>query len=230
MSSSTGGGGLGLGLVNIPASFRNIPNSNEWILERLEIGSTIKRDFQVINSTNKPMLVVLYPGAATNANGTFFGAPMGVKNDLVSWMTVSPSSVLIPAHQGINGLITITVPISAEPSMQYGLVWAQTTLGINGGVTQINRVGIRMYDPVGDFAVPTYIDKALPSSPANAGEIIPRATDGPTTGFVVTRGQTHSISDFLIGLDWILVGIVVAIISGVIYKKIIAKYFTNGKF
>jgi hypothetical protein len=220
---TSSGGGIGIGLINIPASFTNIPNSAEWILERLTPDTTTTREFQVMNSTDKPMFVVIYPGAATNNKGVFVGAPRGVTNELTSWSTVTPKSATIPAHQRIQGSITITVPTDAEPSMQYGLIWAQTTVGTSGGVTQVNRVGIRMYDPVGDFVVPEYVSKAPTNSTSTSGAVSARASDAPSTGFVVTQAESESFTGIPAGLEWAAIGFLVAVVAGFLFKKITMK-------
>jgi hypothetical protein len=220
---TSSGGGIGIGLVNIPASFANTPNSAEWILERLTPATTTTRDFQVINSTDKSMFVVIYPGAATNNKVVFVGAPRGVTNELTSWSTVTPKSATIPAHQRIQGSITITVPTDAVPNMQYGLIWAQTTVGTSGGVTQVNRVGIRMYDPVGDFVVPEYVTNASANSTSTSGAVSPRASDAPSTGFVVTQAQSGGVAGIPIGLEWAAIGFLVAVVAGFLFKKFLLK-------
>jgi hypothetical protein len=220
---TSSGGGIGIGLVNIPTSFTNVPNSAEWILERLTPATTTTREFQVINSTDKPMFVVIYSGAATNNKGVFVGAPRGVTNELTSWSTVTPKSATIPAHQRIQGSITITVPTDAVPSMQYGLIWAQTTVGTSGGVTQVNRVGIRMYDPVGDFVVPEYVSNASANSKSSSGAVSPLASDAPSTGFVVTQAQPDGLMGIPAGLEWAAIGFLVAVVAGFLFKKITRK-------
>jgi hypothetical protein len=50
--------------------------------------------------------------------------------------------------------VTIDVPSDAAPGEQYAVVWAQTTSGGNGAVTQVTRVGIRVYLSVGPGGEP----------------------------------------------------------------------------
>ena len=227
MAGSTSSGGIGIGLINVPESFAHSKNSSEWILERLWPATTTVREFQVINSTSKPMFVVIYPGAATNEQGNFVGAPRGVQNELSSWITVTPKSATIPAHQSIAGEVTISIPTSAIPSMQFGVIWAQTTLGTTGGVTQVNRVGIRMYDPVGDFVVPEYVSDTSSHSTSTSAAISPRASDAPSTGFVVTKGQDAGFAGVPAGLEWAAIGFLVAIVAGFLFKKLIWKNEIN---
>lgn len=214
------GGGIGIGLVNVPESFAKTPNAAEWILERLTPSKTTTREFQVLNSTDKPMFVLIYPGAATNFDGNFVGASKGVVNELTSWTTVTPKSAMIPPHQGIHGVIKITVPSDAAPSMQFGLIWAQTTIGTTGGVTHINRVGIRMYDPVGDFIVPVS-NTTTTKGPTSTTEGTAVANeDASSTGFVVTQGDLNGFAGIPAGLEWAAVGFLAAVVIGLLYKKI----------
>jgi hypothetical protein len=48
-------------------------------------------------------------------------------------------------------VVTIRVPRDAAPGERYGVVWAETRAGPDSGdgITQVNRVGIRLYLSVG---------------------------------------------------------------------------------
>ena len=69
--------------------------------------------------------------------------------------------------------VTITVPSDAAPGEQYGVVWAETrSTPANGdGVTQVSRVGIRLYISVGLGGAPA-ADFTIDSLTAE------RSTDG----------------------------------------------------
>ena len=46
--------------------------------------------------------------------------------------------------------MTIAVPIDAAPGERYAVVWAETrSTPSEGGITQVNRVGIRIYLAIG---------------------------------------------------------------------------------
>lgn len=48
------------------------------------------------------------------------------------------------------GTLTISTPADALSGMQYGVIWASVQSSPNaGGISNVDRVGIRMYDPVG---------------------------------------------------------------------------------
>jgi hypothetical protein len=50
--------------------------------------------------------------------------------------------------------VTVDVPSDAAPGEQYAVLWAQTTSGGKGAVTQVSRVGIRIYLSVGPGGEP----------------------------------------------------------------------------
>jgi LPXTG-motif cell wall-anchored protein len=52
--------------------------------------------------------------------------------------------------------VTIAVPRDAPPGEQYGLVWAETrsSAPAGGGITQVSRVGIRLYLSIGPGGAP----------------------------------------------------------------------------
>jgi hypothetical protein len=165
VADSSSGGSIGIGILDYPSSVKDDPNASNWIVAHLEPGSTVSQHIQVTNSSNTSMSVNIDPGAATNENGVFSFAAVGVNNELTSWTTVSPSSGLIPAHGTLTVSVTITVPSTATPSMHYGVIWAQ----VNGpatadGIAVINRVGIRMYNPVGNYVATTATPSAAPST------------------------------------------------------------------
>jgi hypothetical protein len=53
-------------------------------------------------------------------------------------------------------VVTIRVPRDAAPGERYGVVWAETRAGPDSGdgITQVNRVGIRLYLSVGPDGAP----------------------------------------------------------------------------
>ncbi len=56
----------------------------------------------------------------------------------------------------MTATVTIAVPLDAAPGEQYGVVWAEARVDPTngGGVTQISRVGIRLYLSVGPGGAP----------------------------------------------------------------------------
>jgi hypothetical protein len=151
MAGSLASGGIGINLINIPASLSGVANSKSWIVDRLLPSTTTTRDIEVSNTTSKPIKVMIYSGAATNIDGRFLTENDGITNLLTSWTTVTPSLATIPANSSQPIKVTITVPSGVADSEQAGVIWASTVTGSDGGVTQVSRVGIRMINPVGNY-------------------------------------------------------------------------------
>ena len=190
MSTTSDAGGLGIRIAQIPASSENTANSNVYIVTRLLPGTSNSQRLEVSNSTGQPLNVTIYPGAATYVGGTFNPLPVGQSNDLTSWTTVVPSVATIPAHSYISAVVTIAVPTPVSPSEQYGVIWAATSSPqTTTGITSVNRVGIRMYDPVGDYKV------------ATSSTFHTATTDG---------GETFNASS---DLQWLAIGVLFAVIS-----------------
>jgi len=112
------------------------------------------------------MNVSLYPAAATNIKGDFQPLGAGHSNLLSSWTTVTPNSLKIAAHSNAIATVTITVPAAAPTGQQVGIVWASIKTSPNSNaVGGVSRVGIRMYDPVGNAPDNT---PGMSSSPTSA--------------------------------------------------------------
>lgn len=89
-------------------------------------------------------------------NGLFVGAARDTANDLSSWTAVTPDVADVAAGGRSIATVTISVPADAAPGEQYGVVWAEVRSGRGaaGGLTQVSRVGIRLYVSVGPGGPP----------------------------------------------------------------------------
>jgi hypothetical protein len=142
-------------LVEVPAQTLNDPRARLYIVDHLAPGTTIHRRIEVSNSTASTAHIVLYAAAATIVDGSFLGAAGHTPNDLSTWTSVRPPTSDIPAGGLLMATVTITVPGDAAPGEQYGVVWAEAVSApAGGGVTQVNRVGIRLYLSVGPGGPP----------------------------------------------------------------------------
>jgi hypothetical protein len=114
-------------------------------------GSVIRRRIEVSNTTASTLPIVLYAAAAKIGNGFFVGAAGHTPNYLSTWTSVSPGASDLPHNGHLTATVTIAVPRNASPGEQYGVVWAETrsTPPAGGGITQVSRVGIRLYVSVG---------------------------------------------------------------------------------
>jgi hypothetical protein len=108
----------------------------------------------VSNDTGKPTDVAVYPAAAAIKGGSFVGLEGDTANELSTWTKVSTPRLRLA--DGVKRMvdITIDVPSDAAPGEQYGVLWAQTTSAGSGAVTQVSRVGIRVYLSVGPGGEP----------------------------------------------------------------------------
>ncbi len=149
-------GSLGLRLLNVPFGAREDPRARLYIVDHLHPGTVIHRLIEVSNTTASTIPIILYPAAATISNGSFVGAAGHTPNELSTWTSVSPGGSEIRAGGHLTARLTIAVPHDASPGEQYGVVWAETrsTPPAGGGITEVSRVGIRLYLSVGPGGPP----------------------------------------------------------------------------
>jgi hypothetical protein len=146
-------GGIGLRLVDVPADARNDPRAQMYIIDRLAPGAVIRRRIAVSNTTTSAVRVDLYAAAAIITNGAFQGISGRAQNDLSNGTSVSPSASEVPAAGSMTATVTITVPSDLVSGEHYGVIWAETRSPAAGdGITQISRVGIRLYLSIGPGA------------------------------------------------------------------------------
>ena len=149
-------GGIGLRLIDLPVAVAQDPRARLYITDHVAPGTVISRRVEVSNTTAAAATVGLYAAAASIVDGSFLGAGGDTANELSTWTAVAPASSSIPTGGKLIANVTITVPKDAAPGEQYGVVWAEarTPPKDNSGVTQVNRVGIRMYLSVGPGGAP----------------------------------------------------------------------------
>jgi hypothetical protein len=125
-------------------------------VDHLAPGTVIHRQIEISNTSSSVADVIVYPAAAAIEKGSFLGAAGHTPNDLSTWTSVTPSSFEIPARGRQTATVTITVPPDAAPGERYAAVWAETrsTPGTGEGITQVSRVGIRIYLSVGPGGPP----------------------------------------------------------------------------
>ncbi len=149
-------GGLGIRLVDAPTSGRNDPRARVYIVDHLAPGAVISRRIEVSNGTAGPVNVAVYPAAADIKGGSFLGAAGRTRNELSTWTTTKPanSKLAIGAKRLVE--VTVAVPKDAAPGERYGVVWAEvrSAAAKGAGVTQVSRVGIRLYLSVGPGGAP----------------------------------------------------------------------------
>jgi hypothetical protein len=126
-----------------------------YVVDHLAPGSVIERRIEVSNTTGAPAEIDLYAAAATIDEGSFVGSADRTPNELSTWTTVTPGTADVPSGGKAVATVRIAVPSDAAPGEQYGVVWASASSAPGaGGVTQVSRVGIRLYVSVGPGGAP----------------------------------------------------------------------------
>ena len=149
-------GSIGLQLLDVPVKTSDDPRARLYIVDHLPPGTVIHRRIKVTNTTDSRARIRLYAAAATIRKGAFQGTAGRARNELSTWTSVSPGASRVPAGGRLTATATITVPGDAAPGERYGVVWAEvrSPAGEDGGITQVNRVGIRIYLSVGPGGPP----------------------------------------------------------------------------
>jgi hypothetical protein len=149
-------GSIGVQLLDVPLAAYADPRARLYIIDHLHPGTTIHRLVEISNTTASAVHIVTYPAAATISQGAFVGTAANTPNELSTWTSVLPGVSEVPAGGHAIATVTIAVPRNAPPGEQYGVVWAEMRSAppAGGGITQVSRVGIRMYLSVGPGGAP----------------------------------------------------------------------------
>lgn len=147
--------GLGIGLLQVPRATLSDPRARNYVIDVVKPGATFSRDFEVCNGTLKPMSVELYPDSASIVQSSFSLAPGRGQNDLTSWMTVTPASLVIPSGKAVKATVRFAIPSDATSGERYGGILADAPPTANGGVAIGGRVGIRVYLDVATGGAPS---------------------------------------------------------------------------
>jgi len=203
----TGPGGLGLRIAQVPSEVQGIPYANAYIIFKLMPAKTYVEKITLSNTTNLPMNVSLFPASATNIKGVFQPLEIALPNGLASWTSVEPKSAKLPAHTELVATVTIKVPADAISSQQYGIIWAATgTYPNSNAIGGISRVGIRMYDQVGE------------TTPGDTSSPAPSATSTTSTA----TGNTSWLAGHLVEIEWVgisLLFLLVIIIGAISVRR-----------
>ena len=190
-------GGIGLRLVEAPVTAKDDPRARIYIVDHLAPGTVIERRVEVSNSTSSSHRVVLYPSAAAIADGVFVGAAADTPNELSRWSTVVPGAVDVGAGEKATAVVKVAVPVDAAPGERYAVVWAEARSAPAAGVTQVSRVGIRLYVSVGPGApaAPDFVVEALTPARSAEGNPIVTATVRNTGGRALDVSGTLVLSN-----------------------------------
>jgi hypothetical protein len=136
-------GEIGIRLLDAPDS--KGARSTLYVVADVQPGARITRRVQVTSGLAAPARVSLYAAGARVARGSIAFAPGRARNDLAGWMSITPSSVVVPAYRSVDATVTFTVPASARAGKRTAVVWAELPSATRNGITEINRVGVRAY-------------------------------------------------------------------------------------
>lgn len=150
---------FGVRLVDVPVSEANNPRALRYIVDYLPTGTVIHRRILIMNQETRPARFTVYPDAASIANGLFTGDAGETRNELTGWISVRHPAVTLAPGASATATVTIKVPAGATRGEHYGVIWVQQTArthaaGGGFGVTEVSRVGIRIYLAVGKGGVP----------------------------------------------------------------------------
>ena len=152
------GSSFGIRLVDVPSAEADNPRALRYIIDHLGPGTTIHRRILVENLGPRAARIAVYPDAATISGGSFIGDAGETRSDLTTWITTNRHAVVLGPHANTMVTVTIRVPWDASSGERYGVIWAQETSRLqyrNGlAVTEINRVGVRIYLSVGPGGAP----------------------------------------------------------------------------
>jgi hypothetical protein len=149
-------GGIGIRIVDVPAVSRNDPLARSYIVNRVAPGTSIRRQVEVSNSTFSNSDVAVYAAAASIRQGRFAFAPGHSRNELSNWTSVNRRVLRLAPGTKASETVTIRVPKDASSGERYAVIWAEVSTpgSVAGGVTLVNRVGIRMYVSIGPGGAP----------------------------------------------------------------------------
>jgi len=190
--------GVGIRLLDAPTDRRDDPRARSYIVDHLSPGATITRRVEISNGTSRPVTIQAYAGGAELVDGAFQPLAESETNELATWTTVDPPTLDLAPGQRAPATVAIAVPGDASPGERYGAVWAALSSDpAAGGVTQVNRVGIRIYlsvgpggEPASDFTV-----TSLTAARNDDGTPVVTAQVSNTGGRALDLGGELSLTD-----------------------------------
>jgi hypothetical protein len=161
-------GSFGARLVDVPISEAGNQRALRYIVDYLPTGTVIHRRILIVNQEPRTARFSVYPDAAHIIRGLFVGDSGATRNELTGWIGVRHPVVTLAAGASVMDMVTIKVPRGATRGEHYGVIWVQQAARARApsnfgafGVTEVSRVGIRIYLAVGrGGAPPTRFDIA----------------------------------------------------------------------
>jgi hypothetical protein len=149
---------FGVRLVDVPVSEANNSRALRYIIDYLPTGTVVHRRILITNQEARPARFTVYSDAAHIANGLFTGYAGKTRSELTGWIGVQHRTVTLAPGRSAMDTITIKVPAGATRGEHYGVIWVQQTARSHAasgfGLTEVARVGIRIYLAVGKGGAP----------------------------------------------------------------------------
>ncbi|MEU7753915.1 hypothetical protein [Micromonospora sp. NPDC049171] len=147
---------ISIRMVDIPASRVQDPRARVYIVDHLNPGTTINRRVEVRNTSGETQKIEFYSGAASIEDNAFTVPEGREGNDLSGWIRLETATMELDPGERRPVAVEIAVPRKASKGERYAAIWAQvtSTRERTGNVTQIHRVGIRVYLDVGPGGEP----------------------------------------------------------------------------
>ena len=167
---------FGVRLFDVPVSDAHNPRGLRYIIDFVPSGTVIRRRVLILNEESRRVHFTVYPDAAQITHGQFIGDAGATRSELTSWIRVRHPSVTLRPHSSMLDMVTIRVPRGATRGEHYGEIWVQqvahgrTTSGVT--ITEVDRVGIRIYLAVGRGGAPAtaFIITALAGRRSASGQ------------------------------------------------------------
>jgi hypothetical protein len=179
----TGSGGIGIQLMQGQKGREKDPRAHRYIVDHLKPGTTVRRKLRVVNGSPERQQIEVYPAAATLDKETFVFGVDREPSELTSWVSVD--KVKLDLKPGAEAVVmaTVAVPPAASAGERYGVIWASARSDPRkpGAISQISRIGIRIYLDIGKGGEPR--------SDFTIGDFVPaRSTAGdPSLAVAVTN-------------------------------------------
>jgi hypothetical protein len=129
-----------------------------YVIDYLPTGTVVHRRILILNEERETARLSVYPDAAHIAAGLFAGDRAATRSALTDWISVQHPVVTLAPGASVMDMVTITVPKGATRGEHYGVVWVQqaakTSRGSGFGLTEVSRVGVRVYLAVGQGGSP----------------------------------------------------------------------------
>ena len=149
---------FGLRLVDVPLDRWADRRAWTYIIDFLHPGTEIRRRILVQNFGPSVAHVAVYPDAAVIKHGSFTGDAGETRTELITWVRMQRPELTLAPHAWAMDAVTIRVPPDASSGERYGVIWAQETTRVHSrgriAVTEVNRVGVRIYLAVGPGGAP----------------------------------------------------------------------------